>query len=209
MNELGVVQQGCGVLRVGLCGAARQLSRRILADVSTDPAAALANRIGTDKVSAETVDGTDAEAVKSLVKRRDMVVAAMPRRLDKTVMEVAAVIGTNYVDFGMPLDSMGPELERLAELCTDAGIAASVRMGSEPGISDVLAMHAARKLDRRHDPKAVKEFVPLAKADGLTVSTALRHKSTKTTERYCARLRTGKASTSAVLGRWSILVVTS
>ncbi len=151
VSELQVVHLGCGV-----CGlvCAEQLARNprvahlILADARTDAAGALARRIRSAKVSIKKVDGTDPDVLRSLLKGCDLVVAAMPWRLNKTVMEVAARVGTNYVDFGMPLDSTGPEFECLAKMCADAGIAALVGMGSEPGISDVFAMHAATRLDR-------------------------------------------------------------
>jgi saccharopine dehydrogenase-like NADP-dependent oxidoreductase len=72
----------------------------------------------------------------------------MPWRLNIIPLEIAAKMGTNYVDFGMPMDSTGPEFDRLDKVCRDAGIAAMLGMGEEPGMSDVFAMHAASRLDR-------------------------------------------------------------
>jgi saccharopine dehydrogenase-like NADP-dependent oxidoreductase len=63
-------------------------------------------------------------------------------------LEVAAKVGANYLDFGMPMDSTGPEFDRCSKMCEDAGITAMVGMGEEPGISDVFARYAAGKLDR-------------------------------------------------------------
>jgi saccharopine dehydrogenase-like NADP-dependent oxidoreductase len=72
----------------------------------------------------------------------------VPWRLNRLVIEIAAKVGTDYVDFGMPLDSTGPEFDQLSEMCKDAGTAGMVGMGMEPGISDVFAMYGASKLDR-------------------------------------------------------------
>jgi saccharopine dehydrogenase (NAD+, L-lysine-forming) len=149
-----VVQIGCGI-----CGlvCAEQLAKYpkvdslILADSRTEEAQALADRMKTDVVSVKKVDGTDPKAVRSLLNGQDIVVATMPWRLNRLVMETAAKTGTDYVDFGMPLDSTGPEFDMLSEMCKKSGIAAMVGMGEEPGMSDVFAMHAASKLDVAHE----------------------------------------------------------
>jgi saccharopine dehydrogenase (NAD+, L-lysine-forming) len=148
---MNVVQLGCGI-----CGlvCAEQLAKNpsvdsvILADTRTHAAEALADRHKNHKMSVKRVNGTDPNDLDSLLKGCDIVVASMPWQLNKLVMEVAARRGTNYVDFGMPLDSTGPEFDRLAKMCRDAGITALVGMGMDPGISDVFAQHAANRLDR-------------------------------------------------------------
>jgi saccharopine dehydrogenase (NAD+, L-lysine-forming) len=145
-----VVQLGCGV-----CGlvCAEHLAKNpkidslVLADAKTDAADLLAGRSKKDGISVKKVNGTDPQALKSLLKGCDIVVATMPWRLNRIPLEIAAKVGTNYLDFGMPMDSTGPEFDRLDEMCRDAGIAAMLGMGEEPGISDVFAMHAASKLD--------------------------------------------------------------
>ena len=149
-----VVQLGCGV-----CGlvCAGQLARYpgvkslVLADSKTEGAEALAARLKNDKVSVKKVDGTSPKALKSLLKDADIVVATMPWRLNKLALKIAAETETDYVDFGMPLDSTGSEFDELSEMCKKAGISALVGMGEEPGMSDVFAMHAASKLDVAHE----------------------------------------------------------
>lgn len=146
-----VVELGCGV-----CGlvCAEHLARNpkvdelILADAKTGAAEALASRWGSDRISVLKVDGTDPKALHGLLDGCDIVVATMPWRLNRIPLEVAAKVGTNYLDFGMPLDSTGPEFDRLSKMCKDSGITAMVGMGEEPGISDVFACHAAGRLDR-------------------------------------------------------------
>jgi saccharopine dehydrogenase-like NADP-dependent oxidoreductase len=146
-----VLQLGCGV-----CGlvCAEHLSgnpkveRLVLADAQTEAARNLADRLENERISVIKVDGTDPGTVRSLLEACDIVVATMPWRLNRLVMRTAAETGTDYVDFGMPFDSTGPDFDEHSKLCREGGIAALVGMGEEPGMSDVFAMHAASGLDR-------------------------------------------------------------
>ena len=146
-----VVQLGCGIC--GLVCAEHlakndKIDRMVLADVRLEQAKDVIRRVGRDNVVVQKTDGTDKKAVKELLKNADVVVATMPWRLNRMVMQTAAETGTDYVDFGMPFDSTGPDFDEYSALCRNAGISALVGMGEEPGISDILAMHGASKLDR-------------------------------------------------------------
>lgn len=146
-----VVHLGCGVCGL-VCaehlGKHPKVDRLVLADRRTEGAEALASRLRSDRVSVQEVDGTDPAALASLLKGADVVVAAMPWRLNLLVLEAAARAGVDYVDFGMPFDGTGPEFDAADRLCRLGRISAMVGMGMEPGISDVFAMHAARDFDR-------------------------------------------------------------
>ena len=146
-----IVHLGCGVC--GLVCAEHlakhpKADRLILADRRTEGARALASRLSGGRISVREVDGTDPEAVRALLRDADVVVASMPWRLNRVVLETAARAGVDYVDFGMPFDGTGPEFDAADALCRDAGISALVGAGMEPGISDVFAMQAASQLDR-------------------------------------------------------------
>jgi len=146
-----VVQLGCGIC--GLVCAEHlakntKISELTLADNKLDGANDLLKRVNTGNTTVKKVDGTDSSALMKLLKGKDIVVATMPWRLNRRVMEIAAKVGTDYVDFGMPFDSTGPEFDQYSKICADADIAALVGMGEEPGMSDVFAMHGASKLDR-------------------------------------------------------------
>jgi len=146
-----VVQLGCGI-----CGlvCAEHISRNpkveelTLADARIDGANELVKRAKSNNIVVKKVDGTDPNVLKKLLDGKDIVVATMPWRLNRLVMETAAKVGTDYVDFGMPFDSTGSEFDEYSKKCKEAGIAALVGMGEEPGMSDVLAMHGASRLDR-------------------------------------------------------------
>jgi len=149
-----VVELGCGV-----CGlvCAEHLAKNpkidslVLADAKTDAADLLASRLKKDRVSVKKVNGTDPKALKNLFRDCDIVLATMPWRLNRIPLEIAAKLGTNYLDFGMPLDSTGPEFDKLDKMCRDASITAMIGMGEEPGMSDVFAVHAASRLDRAEE----------------------------------------------------------
>lgn len=150
--RMKVVQLGCGICGL-VCAEHLALNSKvdslILADWKTESAEALSRRLKKDTISIKKVNGTDQKALKNLLKDCDIVVASMPWRLNRIVMETAAKAGCDYVDFGMPFDStIEPEYERYAKICGDAGISALIGMGMEPGTSDVFAMYAASKLDR-------------------------------------------------------------
>jgi len=145
-----VVQLGCGVC--GLVCAEHlarhpEVDRLVLADRRTDAARALASHLADERIAVQDVDGTDPDAVRRLLKDTDLVIASMPWRLNRIVLDVAAEVRTDYLDFGMPFDGTGPEFDEASRRCREADIAALVGMGMEPGISDVFAMHAARSLD--------------------------------------------------------------
>ncbi len=149
-----IVELGCGI-----CGlvCAEHLARNpkvdslVLADSRIAGAQALVNRLKLDKLEAKKIDGTKEKAVEALLRKADIVVATMPWRLNKLVLEAAIRTGTHYVDFGMPFDSTGPEFDKFSGMCRDAGVSALMGMGEEPGISDVLAMNGASKLDHAEE----------------------------------------------------------
>jgi len=123
------------------------VDRLVLADRRTEGARKLASRLADERIAVQDVDGTDPDAVRRLLKDTDLVIASMPWRLNRIVLDVAAETRTDYLDFGMPFDATGPEFDEASRRCREADIAALVGMGMEPGISDVFAMHAARSLD--------------------------------------------------------------
>jgi len=144
-----VVQLGCGI--TGLVCAEhlsgnRRIDEMVLADSRTDSARALVERLGNDRLSAVELDGSDKDAVRRLLKDADVVVSSLPWELNDAVMETAAQMGINYVDFCMSVKTL-KDFDSTDRMCRDAGITAVTAVGLEPGISDVLARCAANKLD--------------------------------------------------------------
>ncbi len=151
---MDVVQLGCGVCGLVCAGHLAhhpKVDRLVLADRRTEAAEKLASRLADDRIAVEKVDGTDPDAVRRLLKDCDLVIATMPWRLNRLILDLAAKTRTDYLDFGMPFDGTGPEFDEASARCREAGVGGLVGMGMEPGISDVFAMHAAQSLDRTEE----------------------------------------------------------
>ena len=118
----------------------------VLADMDTGAAEALKSRLKSDKISVEKVDGTNAKALKKLLKGRDMVISSMPWQLNRKVLDTAMSMGIDYVDFCLTVESM-EDFEGVQAQCKDAGIRALTSMGEDPGMSDVFARRGANLLD--------------------------------------------------------------
>ena len=144
-----VVQLGCGI--TGLVCAEhvarnRNVTAMVLADAKTEGASALKERLGLDKVSVQKVDGSDPKAIKKLLKDSDVVINSLPWEFMDEVQNTAARTGTNYVDFCLTIQAL-KDFDPIDKMCRDAGITAITATGLEPGISNVLARHAANMLD--------------------------------------------------------------
>ena len=144
-----IVQLGCGI--TGLVCAEElaknaKVAELVLADSRTDAAEAMASRVKSDKVSVKKVDATNPKDLKGLLKDADIVVNSLPWHLLRNVLDTAAALGVNYVDFSLTVDKM-EQLEMVSKMCKDKGITAITAMGADPGISDSFAAYAAKKLD--------------------------------------------------------------
>ncbi|MDH4122869.1 MAG: saccharopine dehydrogenase NADP-binding domain-containing protein, partial [Thermoplasmata archaeon] len=93
-----VVQLGCGT-----CGlvCAEHLAKNpkvenlVLADIKPEAAEELASRLKRKNVSVKKVNGIDPKVLKNLLKDADIVVATMPWRMNRIVLDVAAQTGTD------------------------------------------------------------------------------------------------------------------
>lgn len=144
-----VVQLGCGI--TGLVCAEHltkneKVDEVVLADAWTDAAESMMRRVNSGKLSVKKADAKDVASVKSILKGADLVVSAIPWMLNLPVLRTAADCGVDYVDFSMSMDSE-KEFDEISALCESAGTTALTSMGADPGISDVMAVHAAKKLD--------------------------------------------------------------
>jgi saccharopine dehydrogenase-like NADP-dependent oxidoreductase len=150
-----VVQLGCGI--TGLV-CAEQLTKNtrvdevVLADARTDAAEAMAARVKSDKISLKNVDGTKVANLKKLLKGADLVISSLPWQLNKRVLETAASMGIDYVDFCLTLDRI-EEYEPMVKMVKDAGITALTSAGEDPGISDSFARVGANLLDEAWGPR--------------------------------------------------------
>lgn len=144
-----VVQLGCGI--TGLV-CAEELARNdsvkevVLADVNLVPAKKLRSRLRSRKVTVAKVDGTRPGDVRFVLKGADLVVSSMPWGLNLKVLEEAARMGVDYVDFSMVAPTAS-QFRKMSGICRQGGITALTSAGEDPGISDCFATFSASRLD--------------------------------------------------------------
>lgn len=125
-----------------------------IADRDGDRAAALAASLAAApaRVSSAAVDLLDGAATRTLLAGRDLVLncAGPFFRLGVPTLEAALDARTPYVDI---CDDPEPTLAMLAldAKARQAGVFAVIGMGASPGLSNLLALRAARRLDRVDD----------------------------------------------------------
>jgi len=117
-----------------------------VADFHFEKAAEVAEKIGSDKVSAKQIDCSDYEAVVELMRGHDSVISCVNYwynvSLSKAALETKANFcdlgGNNYVvDEQLALDTEAKNAE--INIIPDCGLA--------PGMVSVLAMHGANRFD--------------------------------------------------------------
>jgi saccharopine dehydrogenase (NAD+, L-lysine forming) len=134
----------------------------VLADVALERASAAVQRLGEpDRFSAERVDASSQAELVELIGRvrPDAVLNACDPRFNEPIFAAALEARVTYLDMAMTLSHPHPERphELPGEMLGDrqlarheeweqAGVLALVGIGVEPGLSDVLARHAADEL---------------------------------------------------------------
>lgn len=108
----------------------------------------LADEIGSNKVTAEQIDVTDHNKLVRLLRRGfDVVVNSTFYEFNVNVMRAAVESGVHYVDLGGLYHVTLKQLE-LNDEAKKAGVTAILGCGCAPGITNVLAMHGANKLEK-------------------------------------------------------------
>lgn len=126
----------------------------IVADRDAERAAAVAAGLAgaPARVTSRAVDLADGAATRALLAGADLVLncAGPFFRLGVPALEAALDAGVPYVDL---CDDPEPTLAMLAldERARRAGVFAVVGMGASPGVSNLLAARAARRLERVDD----------------------------------------------------------
>ncbi len=120
----------------------------VVADRDGAAAERFAREIGSKAVSA-VVDVRDAEALKALVARGDVVLNTVGPffRFGVPILRAVIEAGRNYLDI---CDDWEPTLEMLDlhdEACR-AGVTAVIGLGASPGVTNLMAVLAIRELDR-------------------------------------------------------------
>jgi saccharopine dehydrogenase-like NADP-dependent oxidoreductase len=137
-----------------------------------DLARAQAAAAQDDRFTAAAVDASDAASVAALARKvgADAVLNAVDPRFTMPVFHGAFEAGATYLDMAMSLSrphpkrpheltgvKLGDEQFAEAERWEQAGRLALVGIGVEPGLSDVLARHAADELFSEIDEVGVRD----------------------------------------------------
>ncbi|MFB0500900.1 MAG: saccharopine dehydrogenase family protein [Candidatus Bathyarchaeia archaeon] len=118
-----------------------------IADINLGRAEWLRDWLKSEKVSAHRVDAGKSEDVVRVAEGVDAIVNTTLPRFNLTVMGAAFKAKANYVDLAMyDYSSFLKQLE-LDDKWKEAGLTALLNAGSSPGITNVLAAHAADTLD--------------------------------------------------------------
>ncbi|MGI0070586.1 MAG: saccharopine dehydrogenase family protein [Thermoplasmata archaeon] len=118
----------------------------VAADLDADLAQAAASIAGA-RASAAALDVRDHAAVVALLRGADVVVNAVQYGFNLTVMDAALDARVPYLDFG-GLFHMTRRQLALDPAFRKAGILAIPGLGQVPGVSNILAMEAARDLEQ-------------------------------------------------------------
>jgi saccharopine dehydrogenase (NAD+, L-lysine-forming) len=119
-----------------------------VADINLGRAEWLRDWLKSEKVSAHRVDAGKSEDMVRVAEGVDAIVNTTLPRFNLTVMDAAFTAKANYVDLAMyDYSSFLKQLE-LDDKWKEAGLTALLNAGSSPGITNVLAAHAADRFDR-------------------------------------------------------------
>lgn len=119
----------------------REIGELVIADVDATRAEAVAASIGGARVRVEAVDLDDRQRMRALLDGTDLLMNCTSLVLFDRVIELAIEARVNYAD----LISEPTAAQR--EAAARAGIVAISGLGSSPGLSNVLAHHAADEFD--------------------------------------------------------------
>ena len=129
---------------------ARDLSRtgrRVAHVVVADRDLAPARDLGVETVQ---VDVLDPQSLRRVLDGAYATIASLPYRFNLAAMRGALESGAHYIDLGGLFHMTRQQMELHAEF-EAAGLMAILGMGSAPGIINILAVLAARTLDRVHE----------------------------------------------------------
>lgn len=134
-----------------LFGTTDKSTTVLVCDYDLQAAEDLVARLGHGRVKAVAVDVRNAEKLATAIHGSSVVINCVQYQFNLKVMEAALSVGAHYVDLGGLFHVTRSQLE-LDHRFKDRGLTALVGMGAAPGITNILARHAADRLD------AVKEI---------------------------------------------------
>lgn len=120
----------------------------VVADKDIDRANSFVESLNDERVSVQQIDVKDTDALVELMSEVDLVMNTTGPfyRFGEAIVRAAITAGCIYVDIN---DDYGPT-QRVLELdeeAREAGVTILIGMGASPGVTNILARHAADQLD--------------------------------------------------------------
>lgn len=124
------------------------IDQLIVADYDIDRASKFVESLDDERVSAQHIDVQDTRALEDLMREVDIVMNTVGPfyRYGYDIVRSAIAAGCSYVDIN---DDHGPT-QKVLELdgeAREAEVIILIGMGASPGITNILARHAANQLD--------------------------------------------------------------
>jgi saccharopine dehydrogenase-like NADP-dependent oxidoreductase len=133
-----------------LC-ASEEVSEFVIAGRNTALAESLAGELGS-KAKVARINAFDEAALTALVRGADLLVNTSGPYFQTLLPALSAAVraGVNYCDFSEDWQAMARALS-FDEEAKAAGITAIVGIGDAPGLTNLMAMHAARQFDAAYE----------------------------------------------------------
>jgi len=133
------------------------------------------------KLSFERVDACDEEGMVSVARDVDLIINAALPHFNIPIMKVALKAGADYKDLCSHLDeSRRPKQLKFHDKFKKEGLVGLINTGISPGITNLLAMNSASKLDEVHsikirtliDPNAIEPIFAMSPEITMEESTS-------------------------------------
>jgi saccharopine dehydrogenase-like NADP-dependent oxidoreductase len=123
-----------------------RVSEVVIADVNMQAAREIATYLNSSKISIQSVNLGDHDALVAILREADACVNATVYYTNLKVMEACLEACTHYTDLGGLFHTTRKQLE-FYDRFGEAGISAVLGMGSAPGIPNIQSRYAADRLD--------------------------------------------------------------
>ncbi len=124
-----------------------QRNQIIVADYNFEKAKGIAARFKESRVEARFADAREPKNLARLLREGQVVINCLQHDFNMRVMEAALVARVNYLDLGGLFHWTQQQLKLNKEF-RKAGLVAVIGMGCAPGITNILAAHLAKDLDK-------------------------------------------------------------
>lgn len=144
-----VVLGGAGAMGQVICrdlSMCSPVSNVVIADISIERANLLLKRLPSSRSEFIKTDITDQSSLANALKGADAVINSTPYEFNLSVMEAALSAGCHYLDLGGLFHMTRRQLE-LHNRFKERQLLAVLGMGAAPGMTNVMAAHAAADME--------------------------------------------------------------